>query len=53
MYALTANLTWNASDVLRVRPEIRYDSWDGDGDPFDAGRDDSQFFAALNLVFSF
>lgn len=53
MKAITANLTWNASHALRVRPEIRYDIFDGDGDPFEGGRDDSQFFAALNMVYSF
>jgi len=53
MKAITANLTWNANHALRVRPEIRYDTWDGDGDPFAGGSRDSQFFAALNVVYSF
>ena len=53
MKALTANVTWNATHALRIRPEIRYDTFDGDGDPFADGTDDSQFFAALNAVFSF
>lgn len=53
MRALTANVTWNVNHALRIRPEIRYDSFNGDGDPFSAGTEDSQFFAALNAVFSF
>ncbi|MBV2123970.1 MAG: porin [Candidatus Thiodiazotropha sp. (ex Ctena orbiculata)] len=49
--AFTANLTWNMTHALRIRPEIRYDSFDGTGAPFNG--DDSQLFAALDVIFSF
>ena len=33
-YSLTANVAWKPLDNIRIRPEIRYDWYDGPGKPF-------------------
>lgn len=41
--ALTANISWWPTKKLRLRPEIRYDQYNGDGKPF-GGKVPSIFF---------
>jgi hypothetical protein len=57
-WAVTAGLnykpTWNPN--LAVRPEIRYDWFDGRTgavQPYDDGTDDSQFLAAIDVIFTY
>jgi hypothetical protein len=56
-HGLTANLSWWALPMLRVRPEIRYDWYDGDGSPYGGrvpaiffGEEDQQWVFSLDLT---
>ncbi|UWQ78666.1 porin [Leisingera sp. S132] len=52
VYAVTAGLEWQATPALRIRPELRYDTYDGGGTLFGGGRND-QFTALLNATLRF
>lgn len=58
VYALSANLGWEPVPHLLVRPELKFDWYDGTGHLFAPGpnglaRRDSQLLAVLNLEFRF
>jgi hypothetical protein len=54
VYAFTANLTWQPFDFVRIRPEIRYDIYEGDGAPLFGDKDaDEQFLGLLNVVLQY
>lgn len=44
-YAATANVSWWPTKKLRIRPELRYDQYDGPGKPF-GGRVPTVFFGS-------
>lgn len=56
-HAVTANLAWWPTPALRIRPELRYDVYQGDGKPFGGqvptvffGETDRQWIAAVDLT---
>jgi hypothetical protein len=54
-YALTAGLNWTPHANVTVRPEIRYDWYDGNADPnggqpFDDGSRTDQFLYGVDLI---
>lgn len=58
VYALTANLAWAFNPRLLIRPELKYDVYDGGGHLFAVGtnglaRKDAQLLGVLNLEFRF
>ena len=58
VYALTGSVSWEPTPQLLVRPELKFDTYDGGGHLFAAGRNglarkDSQLLAVLNLEFRF
>jgi hypothetical protein len=58
VYALTMSLGWEPTPHLLIRPELKYDVYDGDGHLFAAGanglaRRDTQLLGVLNLEFRF
>lgn len=58
VYAFTASVGWEPTPHLLVRPELKFDTYDGGGHLFSAGRNglarrDSQLLAVLNLEFRF
>ena len=58
VYALTANLAWAFNPHLLIRPELKYDVYDGGGHLFAVGtnglaRKDAQLLGVLNLEFRF
>ena len=57
-YELTAGLNWRPHANVVVRPEVRWDWYDGTVDvnnnmPFDAGNSDEQFTFATDLIVTF
>ena len=57
-YELTAGLNWRPHPNVVVRPELRWDWYDGTVDtnnhlPFDAGNSDDQFTFATDLIVTF
>jgi len=56
-YNLTAGLNWRPTGNLIVRPELRWDWYDGlegpTGLPFDGGHDDEQLTAAIDVIVTF
>jgi len=52
VYSFTTNLSWDPTPNLNLRPELRYDYFDGTGKMFSEGRDD-QFLGTLNAVLKF
>lgn len=58
VYALTANLAWEPLPFLLLRPELKYDVYDGGGSLFAVdrngiAREDSQLLGVLNFEFHF
>ncbi len=54
VYAMTANVTWQVEDFVRIRPEIRYDIYDGDGLPLFANNtENEQFVAMVDVILQF
>jgi hypothetical protein len=49
-WGFTWGLNWKPNDNLVVRPEVRYDTFDGVGLPYDGGTDDSQWTFALDAI---
>jgi len=59
-YAVTANLSWWPTTKLRIRPELRYDRYDGPGKPFGGkvptvffGDEDEQWTASVDATWFF
>lgn len=58
VYALTANIGWEPIPHLTVRPELKYDVYDGGGSLFavdrnGVAREDSQLLGVMNFEFRF
>ena len=49
-YELTAGLNWKPHANIRVRPEVRWDWFEGPGFPYDAGGRDNQFLLGCDLI---
>jgi hypothetical protein len=53
-YEMTAGLNWKPTSNLIVRPELRYDWFDGINingiEPYDDGTQDDQFLAAVDVI---
>ena len=50
-YAATMGMNWQITDDFMIRPELRWDWFDGTGGrPFDNGTKDSQFTGAFDAV---
>jgi len=49
-YQMTAGVKWTPRTNLIVRPEIRWDWYDGVGVPYDDGTKDEQFTAAFDAI---
>lgn len=59
-YAVTTNLSWWPNKKLRIRPELRYDRYDGAGKPFGGkvptvffGKEDEQWTASIDATWFF
>ena len=52
-YGVTSGLRWTPCSNLTVRPEVRWDWYDGVGLPFDDGAKDDQFSAAVDAILLF
>ena len=56
-YDVTAGLSWRPNGNLVIRPECRWDWYDGlagpTGLPFDGGHDDHQFTAGIDAIITF
>ena len=56
-FEVTAGLSWRPSANLIIRPEARWDWYDGaagaNGQPFNAGADDKQLTAAVDAIITF
>ncbi|MGR8948319.1 MAG: outer membrane beta-barrel protein [Gammaproteobacteria bacterium] len=58
VYALTTNVTWHASPHLRIRPELKFDAYDGGGKLFapnavGIAQKNSQLLGVVNFEFGF
>ena len=49
-YEVAWGLNWKPNDNVVVRPELRYDWFDGAGLPYDANTSDEQFMAAVDMI---
>jgi hypothetical protein len=49
-YEITAGLNWTPTANLRVRPEVRWDWFEGAGLPYDDGTKDDMFSAGVDAV---
>ncbi|RIK79696.1 MAG: porin [Planctomycetota bacterium] len=47
---VTWGLNWKPNDNLIIRPEVRYDWFDGAGNPYNDGTDTEQFTAAVDVI---
>jgi hypothetical protein len=52
-YELTFGLNWKPHPNIIVRPEVRWDWFDGTGLPYDAGDRDDQFLWACDVICTF
>jgi hypothetical protein len=57
-YGLTVGLNYKPSGNLAIRPELRYDSYNGrqnaaGNDPFDDGNKDHQWLAAFDVIYQY
>jgi len=52
-YSLAAGLNWTPTTNLIIRPEVRWDSFDGTGLPFDDGTNDDQLMFAADAIWRF
>ena len=53
-YELALGLNWTPTANITIRPEVRYDTFDGVGTvagPFNAGTQEDQFLAGLDAIF--
>ncbi len=49
-YEISTGLNWLPTNNLVVRPEVRWDWYDGTGLPFDDGTKDNQFVGAVDMI---
>lgn len=49
-WEITLGLNWKPNDNVTIRPEVRWDWFDGAGNPYDDGTDTDQFTAAVDAV---
>jgi hypothetical protein len=49
-YEITLGLNWTPNNNLRVRPELRWDWFNGTGLPYDDATKDEQFTGAVDLI---
>lgn len=52
-YSTTFGLNYAPCDHFVLRPELRLDWFDGNGQPFDDGSDDFQSMAGFDAILSF
>jgi hypothetical protein len=52
-YSLTLGANWTPMPNLMIRPEVRYDWFDGTGVPYDDGNKDSQFTLGMDAILRF
>lgn len=52
-YSFTLGANWTPMNNVMIRPEMRWDWFDGTGLPYDDGRDDSQFTVGLDAIVRF
>lgn len=52
-YQASAGLNWTPASNLIMRPEVRWDWFEGSGLPYDGGTKDEQFTAAVDAIFVF
>jgi hypothetical protein len=52
-YETSLGLNWTPSSNLTIRPELRWDWFNGNGLPYDQGTEDRQFTAAFDAVLIF
>ena len=52
-YSLSAGENWTPTSNLIVRPELRWDSFDGAGLPYADGAEDNQFLLAADVIWRF
>lgn len=53
MYSLSLGVNWKPYSNLIVRPEVRWDWFEGTGLPFNDGADDQQFLVGMDAVLRF
>ena len=53
MYSLSLGVNWSPYQNLMLRPEVRWDWFDGAGLPFDDGADDRQFLVCMYAILRF
>ncbi len=53
MYSLSLGVNWSPYQNLMLRPEVRWDWFDGAGLPFDDGADDRQFLVGMDAIWRF
>ncbi len=49
-WEVTWGLNWKPNDNVVIRPELRYDWFEGAGNPYNDGTDTSQFTAAVDAI---
>jgi hypothetical protein len=52
-YEVTAGLNWMPHPNVIVRPELRWDWFEGSGMPYDAGERDDQFLWACDVILTY
>jgi hypothetical protein len=53
LYSLSGGFNWTPGNALVIRPEVRWDWFEGAGLPFEDGADDSQFVIGADAIWSF
>ena len=53
MYSLSLGINWTPCSNMIFRPEVRWDSFDGVGLPFDDGTDDQQLVMGRDAIWRF
>lgn len=53
MYSLSLGVNWTPRTNLILRPEVRWDWFDGAGLPFDDGNADDQFLVGMDAIWRF
>jgi hypothetical protein len=52
-WAMTVGLNWKPNDNLVIRPELRYDWFEGTGTPYNDGTETEQFLFAVDAIIHF
>lgn len=52
-YEVSAGLNWSPANNIMMRPELRWDWFNGNGLPYDGGTKDEQFTAGVDAIFMF